>query len=206
MEIQPEVAFREVPRTDELENEIVEGIERLEEVYPQLVTCRVMVEDETPGRESGNEYRVRLEMSIPNKNVVVDQDHTEAGEFREVDQMIREAFEVGRKRLRKIKELQRRDVKTQELPPHGRIVRLLTDDTGARYGFLMDRDGREIYFHENALSDDLSWDELEIGDEVRFAAAEGDEGPQASTVAPLDPQAVGPTTGKSVPLGGTHEA
>ena len=42
-------------------------------------------------------------------------------------------------------------------------------------------EGREIYFHENALKD-LTMDQLGEGLEVRFGEAEGEKGPQANWV------------------------
>ena len=205
MDVPPEIAFRNVEATEELKERILEGIDKLEEVYPGLVACRVMVEDTTPGRRSGNEYNVRLELSIPNKTIMVEQDQDPSSDNADVHQMLREAFSVGRKRLLKVKDMQRGHVKDHHLPPHGRVTRLLVDDTGVRYGFLVDREGTQIYFHENALADDLDYDELEVGDEVRFAAAGGDKGPQASTVARLSPGSVGPTERKEIPMEEVHE-
>lgn len=199
MQVPPEIAFRDVPARDDLKALILEGIERLEVIYPDLISCRTVVADTTPDRHSGNTYRVRVEVGIPGKSIIVDKSDPEAKEHRDVTQAIVKTFDVARKRLQKAAEMQRGDVKTHGLPPHGRVTRLLSDDTGVRYGFLESREGRQIYFHENALVD-LEYDELEIGDEVRFAAAEGDEGPQASTIARLQPEKIGPTQEHSIPL------
>lgn len=199
MQVPPEIAFRDIEPTDELKALILDGIDKLETVYPNLISCRAVVTDTTPGRNSGNNYRVRLEISIPHKTVMVDEDTPESDEARTLQQTIKSTFAVARKRLQKAKELQRGDVKTHDLPPHGRIVRLLTDPTGVRYGFLESREGRQIYFHEDALID-FDYEDLEVGDEVRYAAAEGNDGPQASTVARLDPSGIGPTQQKSIPL------
>ena len=100
----------------------------------------------------------------------MDRQHSEADEPPTLEQTINEAFSVARKRLVKAKKLQRGETKVHELPPHGRVVRLLLDDTGLRYGFIENREGRQIYFHEEALVD-LEYDDLEVGDEVRHAAA-----------------------------------
>lgn len=200
MEVPPEMAFRGIEPTDELKRRILDGISMLEGVYPNLISCRSMVADETPDQTSGKSYRVRLEIGIPSKSVVVDQRHPEPDERPTLDQTINEAFSIARKRLVKAKKLQRGETKIHELPPHGRIVRLLIDDKGVRYGFLENREGRQIYFHEEALVD-LEYDDLEVGDEVRYAAAQGDEGLQASTVATLDPQDIRPSREKDVPLG-----
>ncbi len=49
------------------------------------------------------------------------------------------------------------------------------------YGFIVADDGREIYFHENALKD-LVMDQLAEGDAVAFGVTEGHKGPQATWV------------------------
>lgn len=199
MQVPPEIAFRELEGTDSLRQAILDGIEDLEQVYPRLVSCRTVVADDTPGQRSGKNVRVRLDLSIPGKTLVVEEDNAEPGSGRTPLQTIEDAFAVGRRRLQEARERQRGDVKTRELPPHGRIVRLLVDDTGVRFGFIESRDGRQIYFHEDALVE-LDYDDLEVGDEVRIAVAGGDDGPQASTVAPLD-GALTPEQRKDVPLG-----
>ncbi len=206
MDVPPEIAFRNVEATDDIKQGILDGIDKLEEVYPGLVACRVMVEDLTPARHSGNEYKIRLELSIPNKTVMVEKDHTESSDPVDLHQLLREAFNIGRKRLKKVKDQRRGNGKEYDLPPHGRVTRLLTDEHGVRYGFLMDREGTQVYFHENALVDELEYEDLEVGDEVRFTAAKGDHGPQASSVAPLDPHKVGPTVERTIPLETVHEA
>jgi len=47
-------------------------------------------------------------------------------------------------------------------------------------GFIEGGDGREVYFHRNAVLE--GFDGLQVGSEVRFAEEQGVEGPQASTV------------------------
>lgn len=199
MQVEPEIAFRDVPATEEYKSLILEGIDKLEKIYPNIISCRTVVADTTPSRRNGNIHRVRVEVAIPGNTIVVDPTDSEPGENRNVAQSIINAFDLARKRLQKAKELQAGDVKTRQLPPHGRVTRLLMDDTGVRYGFLHSREGRQIYFHEEALVG-VDYDELEVGDEVRYAAAEGDKGLQASTVAPLDPDDIGPRQERSVSL------
>lgn len=199
MEVPPEIAFRHIEPTDALKERVLEGIDDLEKVYDKLISCRVMIEETNPGRSSGKLNHVRLDISVPGHEVVVNRNPPERPASQDLPQAINEAFATAKRQLKELKDKQRGDVKSHGLPPHGRIVRLLTDDTGVRYGFLMSRDGREIYFHENALVD-LDYDELEIGTEVRFAEREGDEGPQASTVAELDTAKVGPEQEEELPL------
>ena len=52
------------------------------------------------------------------------------------------------------------------------------------HGFIASADGREIYFHRNSVEGD-KFDDLKAGQEVRFAEAVGDKGPQATSVRPI---------------------
>ncbi|MEX2532245.1 MAG: HPF/RaiA family ribosome-associated protein [Gemmatimonadota bacterium] len=167
MEVPPEIAFRGVEPNEALKDRIQEGIEDLEEVYDRIVSCRVMVEDTTPARHSGKRYRVRLDVGIPNQSVVVDHRPPEAEGARDPQQAVKGAFDVARRRLKGLKTRPRKDIEGTIPPVNGRVADLLTDDGGVRYGFLQVPDGREIYFEEAALNG-LSYDELEIGSEVRF--------------------------------------
>ena len=48
-------------------------------------------------------------------------------------------------------------------------------------GFIETPDGREVYFHRNAVLND-AFDRLTVGSDVRFVENEGVKGSQASTV------------------------
>ena len=204
MDVPPEIAFRGMEANDNLKERILAGIEELETVHDRLVSCRVAVEDTTASRQSGKIYRVRLELRVPNQTVVVDRQPDDPDEARDLTQVMNEAFDIARRRLRQLKEKQRDQGKGRELPPHGRVIKLMTHDDGARYGFLMAGDGREIYFHENALSG-LDYDQLETGTEVRYTESMGEHGPQASAVAPLDLRKVGKRQDEDIPLQTPHE-
>jgi len=44
--------------------------------------------------------------------------------------------------------------------------------------------GREVYFHRNSVADG-KFDDLKVGQEVRFSETVGDKGPQATSVHPV---------------------
>ena len=92
---------------------------------------------------------------------------------------IRDAFDAARRRIEDhLREL-RRDVKAHELPSVGHVVRIFPKEG---YGFLETPDNREVYFHRHSVLGE-HFDDLTPGTAVRFAEEEGDEGPQASTLA-----------------------
>lgn len=178
MDVPPEIAFRNVEPTEALRSLIDEGIESLEKVHPRLTSCRVMVEEMSRGFP-----HVRLDIGVPGGELVVNWEMSPNDPNRDVGQAVREAFDVARRQIRERRK-RRTDVKRREVPPHGRVVRLVLDAPGDRYGFLLSGDGTQIYFHENAVRD-ASFDDLSEGMEVRFVEARGKEGPQATVVAPL---------------------
>jgi cold shock CspA family protein/ribosome-associated translation inhibitor RaiA len=179
MDVPPEIAFRNVEPTEALHALIAEGIDALEKVHPRITSCRVMVEEGTRGVP-----HVRLDIGIPGSELVVDRELSRDAAKGEIPQLVRDAFDVARRQLREHRKRLSLDSKRRELPPHGRIVRLVLDAPGDRYGFLLTGDGRQIYFHENAVRD-IGWEELDEGMEVRFVEAGGKDGPQASMIAPL---------------------
>jgi len=124
---------------------------------------------------------VRIDISVPGKDVVVDRAKPANHAHEDVYVAVRDAFEAAVRRLEDHSRKMRGEVKTRATPPHGTVARMLDD-----YGFIATTDGQEIYFHRNSVVGD-AFDALEVGSEVALAIdeKEGVEGPQASTVRPV---------------------
>ena len=90
---------------------------------------------------------------------------------------IREAFDAASRQIEDIARDMRGQVKEHTAESHGRVAKLLADECG----FIETADGREIYFHRNAVLDG-AYRRLRVGSEVRFVEEEGAKGAQASTV------------------------
>jgi len=142
------------------------------------MACRVTVEAPHRHHRDGNEFRVRIDLSVPGRDVVVGRSpphhaHTD------VYVAIKDAFRAARREVMDQLRLRRGNVKEHVPVPTGRVARIF-DEPNGRYGFLETDDGRDVYFHEHALLD--GWDDLAVGARVRFVEEVGDKGPQASTV------------------------
>ena len=98
MEVNPEIAFRNVTRTPAMERAIHEGIAELEKVADRIVACRVMVERDHPRRHSSNPYLVRVDVTIPGTKIVVSRPPSSGGEDHAVT-AISEAFHTARSRV-----------------------------------------------------------------------------------------------------------
>ncbi|MEX1257460.1 MAG: cold shock domain-containing protein [Gemmatimonadota bacterium] len=180
MQVTPEIALRDVPRTPEIEAAIVDGIAMLEETGRRITSCRVMVELPHRRHRSGNTYHVRIDLRLPGTEILVNRPPPLSGP-EEPMVAIADAFATARARLLHGAEKRRDSRKPrEEAHPMGRVARLFPSDG---YGFLETPDGREVYFHENAVTG-RGFGELQVGQEVQFSEGSGDEGPQASAVIP----------------------
>jgi cold shock CspA family protein len=150
---------------------------KLEQFYRRIMWCRVLMEAEHRYPGGGSiAYGARVDLTVPGGELVVTRRTHE-----QLLTAIQLAFDAAQRQLEDYSRRQRGAVKTPEVQPHGRVSKLLPYEG---YGFLATSDGREVYFHRNSVLHG-GFDSLEIGDDVRFEEAEGIEGLQASTVAPV---------------------
>lgn len=187
MQFPPEIAFRGFEPDEWLKDTVRREIDRLDDYFDRIVGCRVMVELPHQRREEGNPYHVRIELSVPGRNLVVSRSPKARERERETQMSaLDEAFGAIRRRLEDYARELRGDVKRKQEQSHGRVWQLYPGGSpGERYGFIRTPDGSDVYFHENSLLGS-DFDHVEIGAEVRFHEEQGDEGPQASTVRLLE--------------------
>lgn len=138
-----------------------------------ILRLRVTIESNSSHKEGG--YEVKLVASVPNDTVVVSRE----GEI--ARGLLTEAFDVLALQLKEIQRKKRGNTKkhTEEGGDKTGVIRMVSPHES--YGFIVDNDGRDIYFHENALKD-IRIDTLNEGDGVSYAEGRGDNGPQASWV------------------------
>lgn len=178
MQVPLEIEFRNMEPSDDVEADIRRHAEKLEEFFDRITSCRVVFEAPHRHHRKGNLYHVRILLSVPRRELVVDREPQENHAYENAYVTIRDAFKAMRRKLEDYAREMRGDVKTHDTPPHGKVVRLYPEKG---YGFIETSDCREVYFYRNALLDD-AFDELALGTEVRFEEEAGNKGPQASTV------------------------
>lgn len=154
---------------------------KLERFHDRITSCRVAVIGRGHRRHHGDLYAVRLQITTPSGEVMIDRNPPADHSHEDAFVAVRDAFAAARRRLQDRQRRAQGQVKVHEGPPLGRILRLFPDEG---YGFLETPDGREVYFHRNAVAGD-GFERLEAGEEVRFAEAEGEKGPQATIVQPV---------------------
>ena len=174
MNLPLQMTVRNLSLSEAAKEDIREKASRLDRSYDQIVRCRVTVDAPHRHQRKGLLYDVRIDLTVPGVELVVKRPPNE-----DLHVAIRDAFDSARRRLEDFARRQRGETKAHAPLPHGTVARLFRE---RGYGFLETPDGREIYFHRNSVLDQ-SFDLIEIGAHVRFVEEEGEQGPQASTVA-----------------------
>jgi cold shock CspA family protein len=208
-----QVTFRNIAGSAGLEELVQKEAAKLERFYDRISSCRVVVE--RPQRaESGKLYHVRIDLGLPQGELVVKHTPTFHGTLkdteversrREADSVldhkspqraILEAFGEMRRRLQDYARRQGGAIKSTQKMSEGTVKEIFP---GQGHGFLETADDREIYFNEASVLDG-HFNRLRVGSRIRFAEEMGDKGPQASTVEIIHPRKQARAAAKSVVL------
>lgn len=180
MQVPLQITFHDIDPSEAIEARIRERAAKLEEFCERIISCRVVVEAPHRRNNKGRLYSVRIDLTLPGAEIVVNREPQLNHAHEDVYVAIRDAFNAAQRRIQDYIRRRRGQVKAHEAPGHGRVTRLFPLEG---YGFIEMPDGRELYFHQNAVLNG-AFDKLEVGSEVRVVEAveEADKGPQASTV------------------------
>lgn len=173
MQVPLQITFHDVAPSDALETHIREKAQKLEQFYPALIACKVVVDQPGQHQHKGKPFNIRIDLTAPGGEIVVDRQKNE-----DVYVALRDAFDAARRMLEDFGRRQRQEIKTHEPVLSGRIARLVQE---GRYGFIAGIDGREFYFSATNLANN-NYEQLAEGDEVHFLEDAGSEGLQARRV------------------------
>jgi ribosomal subunit interface protein len=178
MQLPLQIVFRNMGPSEAIEAKVRERAERLEKFYEHIMSCRVVVELHHRHHHRGNLYHVRVDLKVPDGELVASREPGSHHSHEDVYVAIRDAFDAIRRQLEDYTRRRRGELKTHETPAHGCVAELFPEEG---YGKIETPDHRRVYFHRNSLIGS-DFDKIEIGTEVRFSEEMGELGPQASTV------------------------
>ena len=112
MQLPLQVTFRHLDRTDAIETNIRERAAKLERFHDRITSCRVMVEPVNRSQQKGNKYRVRIDMTVPGKELVVTREADQRQEHEDLYITIRNAFDAAQRQLEEFLDT-RRDLTRQ---------------------------------------------------------------------------------------------
>jgi len=156
-----------------LDADIRDRAGKLDQYYPHLMSCRVVLEQLGRHKHQGRQFTVHIDLKVPGGEVAITRDHDE-----DVHVALRDAFDAARRKLEDYAREQRGDVKAHAPQQAGRVARL---DRAQGFGFIVTDDGRELYFsRDNVVTP--AFEHLAEGAEVHFIEEAAGEGPQAKRV------------------------
>jgi ribosomal subunit interface protein len=110
--------------SEAVEARVRERAERLERYYDRITSCRVVVEAPHRHGRQGTLYHVRVDLTVPDGEILVTRERGDAHAHEDVYVAIRDAFDAARRSLEDFARRQRGEIK-QHAP-----VRSLRADTG----------------------------------------------------------------------------
>lgn len=182
MNLPLELSFRDGTKSEDMEALVREKVANLERFNDHISSCRVAVEQPQEHVQSGSGYRVRIDLTVPPGHEVVARREPGQGSVQDdLGAVIRETFSEAERQLKRLNEQQRGDEKTHPQQQTVGVVEQLFED----HGFLKNLDGRDVYFHRNAVLHG-DFDRLAVGTGVNYMEEMGEDGLQASTVRIVD--------------------
>ena len=187
MKIPPEITYRNLEKTEAIENLVREKIAKLEQFCDYMNSCHVVVEKAHENPSSGSPYRVSIDITIPhNREIAVVENPDTGKQYPPLEAVIRDAFEAARRQIVSLSTEQQGERKSHPEQRMDAVVTKLFPEGG--YGFIKAIDtGKEIYFHRNSVTNN-DFERIEVGTGVRYKEIEGEMGPQATTVQIVDKQ------------------
>lgn len=176
MQTELQIAWEQMEPSDFVRKRIEREVAGLEKTFGRITACKVFVEGPGHRHQKGGLYAVRVRLTLPGgKEISASRNPPQDHSHEDAYVAIRDAFEALKRQLREEVRAWRDEVRQPDVQPHGVVSQL-----HAEHGFIRADDGREIYFHRNAVLS--GFEHLRVGAEVHFAEEEGEQGPQASTV------------------------
>jgi ribosomal subunit interface protein len=178
MRLPLQVTFRHMEPSAALEARIRALAQRLDRFSGHVMHCHVTVEAPHQHQKQGQLYEVRIDLTVPQAEIVAHREHRARHSHEDVYVALRDAFRAVRRQLEDYEREHRQDVKHHESGLHGRVSELYPAED---FGRIESSDGRSIYFHRHSVLGE-DFERLTTGTPVRFVEEPGDHGPQASTV------------------------
>ncbi len=173
MKVPVQIVFHGLDRSDALEAAVRDKVAHLEHLSGDIMSCRVVVDLEQKHKHQGHPFGVRVDLTLPGRELVVDRVQHE-----DVYVALRDAFDAMKRQLQDAVHQRRGDEKQHPRELHGEVVRL---DADGGFGFIRAPDGEEYYFSRDNVAGG-HFARVEIGTAVQFVAEPAGEGLQAKRV------------------------
>ncbi len=136
MQLPLQVTYRDLAPSPAVTARIREKAGKLERFYDRITACRVVIEAPHAHRHKGRIYHVRIDLTVPDGELVVSREHHDRADHTDLYVALRDAFDAAGRQLKAYARRRRGGVKTHEgpaAPAAGRAARIGTEavDAGA---------------------------------------------------------------------------
>jgi ribosomal subunit interface protein len=109
MQVPLQITFREMAPSAAVDARVREKATWLEQFCDDITACHVVVEERHRHQHQGRLFHVRIDLTVPNKVLVVNRDPHEHHTHEDVYVAIRDAFDAARRQLEDYVRVQRGD-------------------------------------------------------------------------------------------------
>ena len=116
MRLPLQMTFRHVDASPSAEDRIREYAAELDRFFDQIISCRVAVERQHRRHHQGNLIRVRVDITVPGREIVVGRDSKPGRSHDGTAVAIHDAFAAARRLIEDHARIHRGEVKLHSLP------------------------------------------------------------------------------------------
>ena len=100
MELPLQITWRNLDRSPAVEADIRTRAEKLNEFHDRIVSCRVVVEASHRHHHKGNLFRVRIDVKVPERELVITRDPADEHAHEDLYGTVRDAFDAMSRQLK----------------------------------------------------------------------------------------------------------
>lgn len=105
-----QITVRDMPHSPALDEHIRTKAAKLEQYFSPITSCRVVTEAPHKHQHQGRQYVVRLDITVPGREIAVTHEHDE-----DVYVALRDAFEAARRQLEDYARIRRGETRTRQV-------------------------------------------------------------------------------------------
>ncbi len=109
MQIPVQITVRDMAHSEALDEHISAKAAKLEQYFSPITSCRVVVEAPHKHSHQGRQFVVRLDITVPGNEIVVNHEHDE-----DVYVALRDAFDAAKRRLEDYARIRRGETRTRQ--------------------------------------------------------------------------------------------
>lgn len=117
MQIPPTISFQDMPRSPELEADVLARARKLERFYDRITSCHVVLTGPPARHRHGGAIDVRIDLHVPGETIVVGRESPDDPGHVSAQVAVRDAFKAARRELQDHVRRTRGQVKTHDREP-----------------------------------------------------------------------------------------